>query len=252
MNLWMLCALMPMLTFVILVLAERRASSRVPSTLAPAAGYSRADWFLNLSGFFMQGLVVPLAGLALALFVFPVVAPSLHQSLHIGFAGAFLLNFVVVDFFYYLQHRAFHQIPMLWKLHAPHHFSPTVDVWATSRNALMTHFLFVYMLLSPILAYLCDVTEGFFAGAMLTASLDLFRHARINVRVPVLDAILIMPADHHRHHDADKPEANYGANLNVWDKLFGTFEISERFPSVYAGSHQPSFQSQLLFPWRST
>jgi sterol desaturase/sphingolipid hydroxylase (fatty acid hydroxylase superfamily) len=248
MNMWMLCAFLPMFTFVILVFAERRAAS----TVTPTAGYSRADWLLNLSGFFMQGLVIPLAGLALASFTFPAVAPGLHRSLRIGFAGAFLLNFVVVDFLYYLQHRAFHQIPLLWKLHAPHHFSPTVDVWATSRNALMTHFLFVYMLVSPILAYLCDVTEGFFAGAMLTASLDLFRHARINFAVPILDSILIMPGEHHRHHDADKPEANYGANLKCWDKLFGTFEKAEQFPTVYAGSSRPSFQTQLLFPWRST
>ncbi|MBS2003574.1 MAG: sterol desaturase family protein [Cyanobacteria bacterium SZAS LIN-5] len=247
MSPWTLCAALPVITFVSLVLAEKRS----PETTTQPAKYSAADWFLNLSGFFMQGLVIPAAGLALALFVFPTIFPGLHQCLKIGFAGAFFLNFVVVDLLYYFQHRAFHEVPMLWKFHAPHHYSPTVNVWATSRNALMTHFLFVYMLVSPILAYLCDVTEGFFAGAMLTASLDLFRHARLHVHIPLAEGILVTPGEHHRHHDADKPEANYGANFIFWDKLFGTFSPGEYFPAQYAGQGQPSFRNQLLSPWRT-
>lgn len=236
-----------MITFVTLLFAEHQCKT----SSTHEASYSAADWFLNLSGFFMQGLVIPLLGMVLASYVFPTLIPHLNHSLKIGFVGSFLLNFVFVDFLYYLQHRAFHQIPALWKLHAPHHFSPTVNVWATSRNALMTHFLFVYMLLSPVLAYLCDVTEGFFIGAMLTASLDLMRHARLAIRVPLLESILVMPAEHHRHHDSDRAEANYGANFIIWDKLFGTFEPAAKFPAHYAGASQPSFQTQLLYPWRS-
>lgn len=243
----MLSALLPMLTFVSLAWLETRS----PETTALLAKYTAADWFLNLSGFFMQGLVIPLSGLALATFVFPALFPGLHQSLKIGFAGAFILNFVIVDLLYYFQHRAFHEIPMLWKLHAPHHYSPTVNVWATSRNALIAHFLFVYIIVSPILAYLCDVTEGFFAGAMLTASLDLLRHARLHVKIPLLQGILVTPGEHHRHHDADKPEANYGANFIFWDKLFGTFAPEEYFPARYASPGQPSFRNQLLAPWRT-
>jgi len=245
---WMLCALLPMLTFPVLVLAENRSVSELSTT----SKYSHGDWVLNLSGFFMQGLIIPAIGLALATYLFPSVFPKLHHCLQIGFIGAFLLNFIGVDFLYYLQHRAFHRIPWLWKLHAPHHYSPTVNVWATSRNALVTHFFFVYMLVSPVLAYLCDVTEGFFAGAMLTAALDLFRHARVNANCPGLNGIILMPAEHHRHHDSNKPEANYGANFILWDKLFGTFEQGNRFPSSYGDSHQPSLQTQLLCPWKAT
>lgn len=247
MNPWMWCAMLPMLTFFLLLVAEKRTTS-VPLAIE----FDRTDWILNLSGFFMQGLVIPLVGFALATFVFPTLAPQLHKSLQIGFAGAFLLNFVFIDFLYYLQHRAFHQIPALWKLHSPHHYSPVVNVWATSRNALVTHFLFVYLLVSPIFAYLCDATEGYFAGAMLTAALDLFRHSRVNLRIPILENILVMPHEHHRHHDFDKAEANYGANLIIWDKIFGTFESSIQFPCSYVGSRQPSFQTQLLQPWKSS
>ncbi len=248
MNPWMWCALLPMLTFPVLVIAEHRSASSLGTT----SQYSHGDWVLNLSGFFMQGLVIPAAGLALATYLFPSLLPGLHHSLQIGFIGAFLLNFIVVDFLYYLQHRAFHQIPCLWKLHAPHHYSPVVNVWATSRNALVTHFFFVYMLVSPVLGYLCDVTEGFFAGAMLTAALDLFRHARVNVRCPGLDGIFVMPGEHHRHHNADKPEAKFWRQFYFVGQTLRTFEPGDMIPSSYGGSHQPSIQTQLLCPWKST
>ncbi len=246
MSPWMLYALLPMLTFPLLLLAENRSQAKLN-----ACDYATGDWILNLSGFFMQGLVIPAVGFLLATHFFPTMVPKLRGCLQIGFVGAFVLNFVGVDFLYYLQHRAFHRIPWLWKLHAPHHYSPAVNVWATSRNALITHFFFVYMLVSPVLAYLCNVTEGFFAGAMLTATLDLFRHAKINLRLPGLESVILMPHDHHRHHDADKPEANFGANFILWDKLFGTFATGMRFPSSYAPPNAPSYKTQLLYPWRS-
>jgi sterol desaturase/sphingolipid hydroxylase (fatty acid hydroxylase superfamily) len=247
MNPWILCALLPMLTFPLLLLAESRTQTRLG-----LSDFDTNDWILNISGFFMQGLVIPGIGFLLANYFFPAAFPQLHRCLQIGFVGAFVLNFVGVDFLYYLQHRAFHRIPWLWRLHAPHHYSPTVNVWATSRNALVTHFFFVYMLVSPILAYLCDVTEGFFAGAMLTAALDLVRHAKVNLRLPGLENIVLMPHEHHRHHDADQPEANFGANFILWDRLFGTFEPGEHFPSSYAAANAPSLKTQLLFPWRSS
>ncbi|HEY9678489.1 MAG TPA: sterol desaturase family protein [Drouetiella sp.] len=249
MNFWLMFAILPTLTFPLLVLAERHSQSHLRGNHVK---YSFDDWVLNLSGFFMQGLVIPAIGFLLATYLFPNLLPNFHRALQIGFIGAFILNFVGVDFLYYLQHRAFHRVPWLWRLHATHHHSPTVNVWATSRNSLVTHFFFVYMLVSPILAYLCDSAEGFFAGAMLTASLDLLRHARINVQLPVLDAILLMPRDHHRHHDADRPEANFGANFILWDRLFGTFEPGAHFPTKYSSSNPPSFKTQLLCPWKST
>ncbi len=69
--------------------------------------------------------------------------------LPIGWWGAFLLNFVVIDFLYYWQHRWFHRIRPLWKLHRCHHTARRVDIWVTSRNTLVMHFLFVYFLLNP-------------------------------------------------------------------------------------------------------
>jgi sterol desaturase/sphingolipid hydroxylase (fatty acid hydroxylase superfamily) len=239
-------SLLPLFSFLLLLGLEQQAPARHQER-----AFTTRDWLLNLSGFAMQGLVIPLLGYYLATHLFPAWWPGLKGSLPLGFWGAFWLNFVGIDFLYYWQHRAFHQNPWLWKLHATHHHSPVVNVWATSRNALVTHFLFVYMLVNPVLGYLCNSSEGFFAGAMLTAALDLFRHANIRLNIPVLDGLVMLPQDHHHHHDAERPDTHYGANFLIWDRLFGTIGLTHADSRHEAPSNPPSFRTQLLFPWRA-
>lgn len=236
--------LLPLLTFLLLFSLEILMPARRPEKT-----FTGSDWLMNLSGFLMQGLVIPLIGYYLATRWLPALLPQFQGILPLSFTGAFLLNFIGVDFLYYLQHRAFHQIPLLWKLHSPHHHSPVVNVWVTSRNALVTHFLFVYMIINPVLGYFCDSSEGFFAGAMVTAALDLFRHANIQVDLSWLRGVLILPMDHHRHHDAERPFANYGANFIIWDRIFGTADMESLYPSCYSVPKPPPFMTQLLFPW---
>lgn len=239
-------ALLPFFSFLVLFVLEKK----IPASKINKR-FTASDWLMNLSGFGMQGLIIPLVGYYLSAYYFPTLLPGFQGVLPLGFAGAFLLNFIGVDFLYYWQHRAFHEISSLWKLHAPHHHSPVVNIWATSRNALVTHFLFVYMLVNPILGYLCDSPEGFFAGAMLTAALDLFRHANLRFRFPFLKGVMMLPKDHHRHHDAQRAFANYGANFMIWDRLFGTAEMEDDYPLNFTVPSPPSFTTQLLFPWRA-
>lgn len=231
---------LPLIAFVLLLALQRRRP-------AGAARYSRADWLLNLAGLAVQGVLVPLAGYAIATSVLAPRLPQLAGVLPLGWFGAFLLNIVVVDFCYYWQHRLFHRVPFLWALHRCHHASPTLDVWATSRNTLAVNFLFVYLLLNPVLGFLCDTPDGFFVGAGLTAALDLWRHSRV-AALPGLSAVLVTPWQHHLHHSPEGTGANYGANFILWDRCFGTARQAQGFPASY-GVTAPSAWRQFLFPW---
>lgn len=246
MNRIVFWSMLPLLSFIVLLGLEKSMPAQ-----SIGKDYTPSDWLMNLSGFWMQGLVIPLLSYYISTQWLPDLLPGSQGILPFGFVGAFLINFVGVDFLYYWQHRAFHKVPVLWKLHAPHHHSPVVNIWGTSRNALITHFLFVYMLVNPILGYLCDSPEGFFAGAMITAALDLFRHANIKIKMPLLEGIFMLPRDHHRHHDAERAFANYGANFMLWDRLFGTSDTSNEHSEIYSVPKPPSFTTQLLYPWRT-
>ena len=233
---------LPFVAFVALAVLERGGDR---------AGGSRADRLLNLAGLAIQGAVIPVAGYLIATRVLAVHLPELAGSLSIGWWGAFLLNFVVVDLLYYLQHRAFHCAGALWALHRCHHAAPHVNVWATSRNSLAINFLFVYLLLNPVLGFLCDRPDAFFLGAALTAALDLWRHARLPEHwTPAwLGRVLVTPAHHHLHHSPAGHDANFGANLMLWDRLFGTAREPHGYPRQYGISDAPGPWRQFLFPW---
>lgn len=243
----------PMLTFFLLLAGERFAGRR---TNLPAHG--GWDWVIQLSGFVIQGAITPFLGYVIATWILPAWFPQAAGILPLGWWGAFLLNFVFVDFLYYWQHRWLHRVPVFWRMHRCHHSAKRLDVWVTSRNTLLLHFLFVYFLFNPVLGYLVSHPEAFFAGAMLTASLDLFRHANIDYsRLPGakpmsdwLGLIFVLPGAHHLHHGAENHEGNYGANLIIWDRLFGTCLDRQDYPVSYGLAHAPPLAQQWLNPFK--
>jgi sterol desaturase/sphingolipid hydroxylase (fatty acid hydroxylase superfamily) len=250
-------AYIPALTFILLLAGEWLAPRRETN-----AKHGIWDWIIHLSGFLVQGAIIPLCSYGIATRLLPRLVPSGAGVLPLGWCGAFLLNFVFVDFLYYWQHRAMHHIPWFWKLHLCHHTAERVDVWVTSRNTLVFHFFFVYFLINPILGYLVTEPEGFFAGAMLTASLDIFRHANIDAsKIPGTrritmwaDKLLVLPGAHHRHHGAEGYEGyegNYGANLIIWDRMFGTLLPDEGYPASYGVRQAPTLPVQWLFPFNA-
>lgn len=245
------CYSLPAITFVLLQIGER-----VLPCLHQCDTYQRLDWLLNLAGLFIQGVLIPLAGILLSYAIFPML-PFLKQGiLPLNFWGAFCLNFIVIDFIYYWQHRGFHRNEYFWKLHICHHSSPRVDIWATSRNNLWINFLFVYLLLNPLLGFLCQSHDGFFAGAMVTASLDILRHSNIDFQklrvkrlIQYLGVIFVMPWMHRSHHNMLKPSHNFGANLIIWDKLFNTFDGETCVEFAYQPKTPNSYQNQFYYPF---
>lgn len=237
---------LPLVAFATLVILER-ALRPVPAM----PGYSVSDHVLNLAGLGVQGVMVPLAGYLIATRILAAQWPEAAGVLHIGWSGAFILNFVAIDFLFYWQHRLFHGITPLWKLHQCHHSSTGLNVWATSRNSLAINFLFVYILLNPIFGFLCDRPDGFFAAAALTASLDLWRHSRLRPALTPgwIGRTLVTPAHHHLHHSRDGQAVNFGANLIVWDRLFGTARDARNYPAAYGTEGAPGPWRQFFFPW---
>lgn len=237
---------LPLLTFIALALGEKF----LPTISSRGRG-NGADVVANLSGFVMQGALIPGLAYLISAIVLPRVAPSAEGILGLGFIAAFMLCFVGVDLLYYMQHVAFHRIEALWRLHRCHHACPNLSVWTTARNSLVTHFAIVYLLVNPWLAYLSGSIEGYLLAASVTASLDLWRHTRL---APArywraLEWLLITPRLHHQHHDAEDAGRNFGANLSLWDRMFGTLRTGGGYPTAYAVRDAPNTWSQLLHPW---
>lgn len=236
---------LPLVSFIALALGEKFLP-----TVSSRGCSNGADVFANLSGFAIQGALIPGLAYLISASVLPQLMPGVEGILGLGFIGAFVLCFVGVDLLYYAQHVAFHRIDVLWRLHRCHHASPNVSVWTTARNSLVTHFALVYLLVNPWLAYLSGSVDGYLLAASLTASLDLWRHTRLapGRYWSTLEWLLITPRLHHQHHDAEDQGHNFGANLSLWDRMFGTLHTGGAYPAAYAVHDVPDTWSQLLHP----
>ena len=209
------------------------------------------DWLIDGSGLLVQGTVIPLVqiyGIAIGLnHLFPLGggAVLLHPVLSFG------LCFVGVDYLYYWNHRLLHRGP-LWNIHVVHHTARQMDVLTTSRNTVWSSVFIVYLWCNGFLVYVLQDPRPYLAAVSATAILDLWRHSPLQPSGIVgkfLGRILILPQDHAWHHAHDRCDINFGANLNVWDKLHHTWYVSEHPPKRLGVETELSVWSKLLWPF---
>ncbi len=209
------------------------------------------DWFLDLFGLFIQGVIVP----AVPFLVAPLLAitlPSLKQSIDMSTPLQFLLSFVLVDYIYYWNHRYFHT-RKLWDLHRVHHSARHLDVFVTSRNSFLTSFLFVYIWGHCTALFLLKDSTGFSLGLALTFALDLWRHSGLSVNPGlrgVLSPVLILPTEHILHHSPTGRNRNFGANLCWWDKIHGTYSAEEVPNRNLERISSTNLWREIFWPWR--
>jgi sterol desaturase/sphingolipid hydroxylase (fatty acid hydroxylase superfamily) len=137
------------------------------------------------------------------------------------------LAVVLLDMGIYLQHVMFHAVPLLWRLHRVHHADLDFDVTTGARFhpieiilSLLIKFAMILVLGPPVAAVV--VFE------VLLNTVAMFNHG--NVRLPasldrVVRLLVVTPDMHRVHHSIAPHEANsnFGFNLSVWDRLFGTY-----------------------------
>lgn len=137
------------------------------------------------------------------------------------------LAFVLLDLAIYAQHRLFHVVPLLWRLHRVHHADTMFDV----TTALRFHPLEIALSLGIKLAVIALI--GASAEAVLLFEIVLngaamFNHG--NVTLPrwlerPLRGLIVTPDMHRIHHSTLPVEtnSNYGFNLSCWDRLFASY-----------------------------
>ena len=133
---------------------------------------------------------------------------------------------LVLDGLNYALHRAMHQIPLLWRLHALHHTDVSLDVSTMVRHHPLEAIVAAFFIgvLGALLG--CSALEVAFYGVLETG-VQVLGHA--DVRLPswlkrVSHTILVTPAFHRIHHSSESVEtdSNYGQAFAFWDRLFGS------------------------------
>jgi sterol desaturase/sphingolipid hydroxylase (fatty acid hydroxylase superfamily) len=136
-------------------------------------------------------------------------------------------SLILLDLAMYAQHRALHAAPVLWRLHAPHHGDPDLDV-STGLRFHPGEFIFSLAWKAGAAVLLGAPPVAVLAFEIALNAFSLFTHA--NGRLPVaferaLGVVVITPRAHRLHHEraGGRATGNYGFSITLWDRLFGTW-----------------------------
>ncbi len=214
------CFLAVMLT----VLGCERVSPRRPIMAR------RRRWFANLGLIVIDTAVLRLL-LPAAMVGAALSAAERGWGLFNHIAAPLWLTTVVVivilDLGVWAQHLAMHNIEPLWRLHRVHHTDTEVDV-TTGVRFHPFEILLSWAYKAALVIVLGAPPMAVIAFEVILSASSLFSHG--NIRLPhgvdrLLRWIVVTPDMHRVHHSIIRAESdsNYGFNLAMWDRLFGTY-----------------------------
>ena len=145
---------------------------------------------------------------------------------------AVMITIIAMDFIIYLQHVLVHAVPLLWRLHRVHHADLDYDLTTGARFhpieiivSMLIKFATIVVLGPPVVAVILF--------EVILNGMAMFNHG--NVRLPlavdkIIRRLLVTPDMHRVHHSVEDDEANsnFGFNLSIWDRLFGTYAEQPR------------------------
>ena len=211
-------------------------------------------WMANVSIVVVDSLVVRL--------LFPIVPISLAvaaQANHWGLCNLLALpawlklttGLLLLDFIIYLQHRLFHRVPLLWRLHRMHHTDLDLDVSSGNRFHPLEITLSLLVKMATVLLFGITPFTVLLFEILLNAA-SLFNHANLAIPRSIdrrLRLIVITPDLHRVHHSVIPKEtnSNFGFSQPWWDHLLGTYMDQPREGQINMtiGLHEYRDQNEL-------
>jgi len=165
------------------------------------------------------------------------------------------LIMLVTDLAQYWVHRAFHQLPFLWRFHRIHHSVEKMDWLAGSRLHIVDVITTRSLSLVPMV-FLGFSVEAINIYLPILALQSVFIHCNLEFELAWLQKFLTTPKYHHWHHtsDAGHLDKNFAVSLPFLDRLFGTYYSPRgKWPEGYglAGDKlEERYITHLLAPFK--
>ncbi len=170
-----------------------------------------------------------------------------------------ILQFLEIMFFtdlvQYWFHRAFHEIPWLWRFHAVHHSAKTMDWIAGSRMHLVEVILLRAFTTMPM--YVMGFQEpALYAYIFFVYLISVFVHSNLRFNFGIWEHIIATPRFHHWHHGIEKEaiNVNYAVHFPIIDWMFRTHHLpKDQWPEGYGIAGHPvpkGWIRQFWYPFR--
>ena len=179
--------------------------------------------------------------------------PALTNAVgHLPWLVQFFLAVMVADLAEYLIHRAFHKVPFLWRFHAIHHSSKSLDWIAGSRAHIVDDLAVRAFILIPMM---CVFSHNMLVAYLFFVNIHAtWAHCNFGPTIKWLEPFLVQPRYHHWHHtsQAEAIDKNFAIHFPWIDKIFGTHYLpGDKWPDAY-GLHNEKipagFWGQTFYP----
>lgn len=141
----------------------------------------------------------------------------------------FIYGYIVWEFGHFLYHYWGHKVRLFWCLHSTHHAPEQMNLSVTHAHffleapyadAIRTTVC-ILLGVEPVLLFLIMFIDGTY-GAFIHIGENMMKDGRMGF----LKKVILTPS-HHRVHHARNPlymDTNFCNLLNIWDKVFGTYQ----------------------------
>jgi alkylglycerol monooxygenase len=215
---------------------ERRGTGRNTYRLADAINSISLGMMSQFSAVFTRLLRVGIYTFIYSSLI--LVPPEAAKAFWSTWYGWFLA-LVFYDFCYYWQHRAGHEVAIVWAAHAVHHQSQDYNLSTalrqTSSGVLLGWLFYIPMALAGVPPAVFGVV------ALIDLLYQFWVHTEHVPKLGWFDRWFCSPSNHRVHHAVNDAyvDKNYGGIWMVWDKMFGSFKDEDLSnPCVY-GTRSP-------------
>ena len=163
----------------------------------------------------------------------------------------FIYSYVVWEFGHFIYHYLGHKVRLFWCLHSTHHApesmslsisyahffleGPYADVIRTTTCILLG--------VNPATLFIIMFIDGVWGGFI-----HIGEHMVKDARFGFLNKFILTPS-HHRVHHAKNPlymDTNFCNLLNIWDRVFGTYQLEEKNMPIVYGISRPMRPNSFL------
>lgn len=171
-------------------------------------------------------LLFPLAAVGAAL-VAEQRGWGLFNQLALPAGVEFALAVIALDLLIYGQHVLFHAVPWLWRVHRVHHADQEFDFTTGLRFHPVEIILSMAIKIGAVVLLGASALAVLIFEVLLNAT-AMWSHSNIRLSGPadrLIRRLIVTPDMHRTHHSVLSREthSNFGFNLALWDRLFGTY-----------------------------
>lgn len=141
----------------------------------------------------------------------------------------FIYGYIVWEFGHFLYHYWGHKVRLFWCLHSTHHAPENMNLSVTHAHFfleapyadIIRTTVCILLGVEPAMLFIIMFIDGTY-GAFIHVGENIMKDGRLGF----LGRFILTPS-HHRVHHARNPlymDTNFCNLLNIWDKVFGTYQ----------------------------